>query len=75
MLKNTEQCVKSGGRETSRTVSGNDSSVGGVMAQHSLGALGQLMVLSLFLEAAQPLLWCGYQHRVGDSHTGALWKV
>lgn len=42
MLKNTEQYVKSGGRETSRTVSGNDSSVGSgeVMAQHRLRGPG-----------------------------------
>lgn len=38
MLKHTEQYVKSGGREISRTESGNDSSVGGggAMAQHRL---------------------------------------
>lgn len=38
MLKNTEQYVKSGGREISRRVSGNDSSVSGgrVMAQQRL---------------------------------------
>lgn len=42
VLKNTEQYVKSGGREITRTVSGNDSSVsgGGVMAQHRLRGPG-----------------------------------
>lgn len=42
MLKNTEQYVKSGGMEISRTVSGNDGSVGGggVMAQHRLRGPG-----------------------------------
>ena len=76
MLKNTVQYGKSGGMKVSRTESGNDSSVigGGMMAQHRLGALSQLMILSMFLQVAQPLLWCGKQHSIGDSHKGALWE-
>lgn len=67
MLKNTEQYVKSGGREISRTVSGNDSGVGGsgVMAQHRLGGPGPTHVSECVSggSTTSALVWLSTQDR------------
>lgn len=78
MLKNTEQYVKSGGREISRTVSGSYSSVsgGGVVAQHRLRGPGPTHGSECASggSTTSALLWLSTQHR-GQPYRNTLGAI